>query len=72
MSRFWKAGERVKALIVDYNREISIPELQRLLGCRLEFIIHYKGDDVFLETPDNAHLNNCAPVSEGQFFEMLP
>ena len=71
MSRYWKAGKRVCDILMDYNARVSIEELEAVLGCRPNFVIHYKGDDIVLETPDDVFLQNCSPISQGQFFQVL-
>lgn len=78
MSRFWKAGPRVKELLGDYTaqrtdeekREIA-QRVEFLTGNRLNFICHYKGNDLFLETPEDIELINCTEVTQGQFLELL-
>lgn len=71
MSKFWKAGPKVVELIEGYDSKTSPTKLEKILGVRLNFVVHYKQGGVYLETPEDAILQNCAEVSEGQFLSVL-
>jgi len=75
-SRFWHWRQRVyKWFGKDWQSQLPNnfhQQMEELLGVRPNIVLHYKGDELFLESQDDVSLMNCTLVTEGQFFEMLP